>query len=96
VRRGLLVSADRDIVAEDIPQLVARYGAVASDWESGAIAWVVNKNNVRCLILRGITDIVGAGGGEAYGNITLFHERTRNVMKSLIEQLPDWLKNIEC
>jgi adenosylhomocysteine nucleosidase len=95
VRRGLLVSADRDIVAEDIPHLVRQYGAVAADWESGAIAWVAHKNNVRCLILRGVTDIVGAGGGEAYGNITLFHERTRNVMKNLIEQLPDWLKNIE-
>lgn len=95
VRRGLLVSADRDIVVEDIPQLVARYGAFAADWESGAIAWVAHKNNVRCLILRGVTDTVGAGGGEAYGNIALFHERTKDVMKALLEQLPDWLWNIE-
>lgn len=95
VRRGLLVSADRDIVVEDIPQLVKQYGAFAADWESGAIAWVANKNNVRCLILRGVTDVVGAGGGEAYGNIALFHERTKGVMKALIEQLPDWLKSID-
>jgi adenosylhomocysteine nucleosidase len=95
VRRGLLVSADRDILVEDIPQLKDKYGAVAADWESGAIAWVAKKNNVRCLILRGVTDVVGAGGGEAYGNIALFHERTNDVMKALIEQLPDWLKNIE-
>jgi len=95
VRRGLLVSADRDIVVEDIPRLVKQYGAFAADWESGAIAWVAKKNNVRCLILRGVTDVVGAGGREAYGNIALFHERTKGVMKALIEQLPDWLKSIE-
>ena len=95
VRKGLLVSADRDIVVEDIPKLVKQYGAFAADWESGAIAWVAKKNNIRCLILRGVTDLVGAGGGEAYGNIALFHERTRDVMKVLLEQLPDWLQNIE-
>jgi adenosylhomocysteine nucleosidase len=95
VRRGLLVSADRDILVEDIPQLKDKYGAIAADWESGAIAWVAKKNNVRCLILRGVTDVVGAGGGEAYGNIALFHERTKDVMKALLEQLPDWLRNIE-
>lgn len=91
--RGLLVSADRDIVPADIPGLVEKYGAVAGDWESGAIAWVAKRNGVRCLILRGVTDLVGAAGGEAYGNIELFHERTREVMKQLVEQLPGWILN---
>jgi adenosylhomocysteine nucleosidase len=94
VRRGLLVSADRDIVVEDIPHLVAQYGAVAADWESGAIAWVAKKNNVRCLILRGVTDLVGGQGGEAYGNVDLFHKRTKVVIKDLVEQLPDWLNAV--
>jgi adenosylhomocysteine nucleosidase len=94
VQRGLLVSADRDILAEDIPGLVEKYGAVAGDWESGAIAWVAKRNGVRCLILRGVTDLVGAGGGEAYGNIELFHENTKTVMKALIDQLPVWLERI--
>jgi adenosylhomocysteine nucleosidase len=94
VVRGLLVSADRDILASDIPDLVEKYGAVAADWESGAIAWVANRNNVRCLILRGVTDLVGANGGEAYGNIPIFHENTKIVMKKLIDQLPDWLNAI--
>jgi adenosylhomocysteine nucleosidase len=92
VRPGLLVSADRDIVAGDIPALVEKYGAVAADWESGAIAWVAQKNGLRCLILRGVTDLVGETGGEAYGDIQVFHENTKTVMKMLIEQLPDWLK----
>jgi len=92
--RGPLVSADRDIVAGDIPMLVDKYGAFAADWESGAIAWVAKRNGVRCLILRGVTDLVGPSGGEAYGNIELFHTNTRAIMKLLIEQLPDWLNRI--
>ena len=91
VLRGLLVSADRDIVVEDIPTLIEKYGAVAADWESGAIAWVANRNRVRLMILRAVTDLVGGGGGEAYGNIELFQERTKTMMKKLFEQLPEWL-----
>jgi adenosylhomocysteine nucleosidase len=91
VRRSLLVSGDRDIVAADIPQLVEKYGAVAADWESGAIAWVAQRNKVRCLILRAVTDLVGEDGGEAYGKIELFQARTLTVMRTLIGQLPDWL-----
>jgi adenosylhomocysteine nucleosidase len=86
-----LVSADRDIVVEDIPMLIEKYGAVAADWESGAIAWVAKKNSTRLLILRAVSDLVRGEGGEAYGNLDLFHERTRVVMKDLFDQLPEWL-----
>lgn len=89
--RGLLVSADRDIVVEDIPMLIEKYDAVAADWESGAIAWVAQKNNTRLLILRAVSDLVGGDGGEAYGNLALFHQRTKAVMKDLFDQLPKWL-----
>jgi adenosylhomocysteine nucleosidase len=95
VLRGLLVSADRDIVIADIPGLVKRYNAVAADWESGAIAWVAKRNNARLLILRGVSDLVNPEGGEAYGNYELFIRRTREIMKRLLEQLPDWLAAIE-
>jgi len=95
VSRGLLVSADRDILADDIPMLIETYGAVAADWESGAIAWVARKNGTRCLILRGVSDLVGGDGGEAYGNLELFHQRTKTVMKNLFDQLPDWLAGIK-
>ncbi len=95
VSRGLLVSADRDIVIEDIPMLIDKYDAVAADWESGAIAWVAHRNATRLLILRAVTDLVGEAGGEAYGNIELFHERTKEVMKILIEQLPAWLAHVK-
>lgn len=95
VLRGLMVSGDRDIVVEDIPQLVGQHGAIAADWESAAIAWVAQRNQARLLILRGVSDLVGADGGEAYGNHGLYVERTRAIMARLFEQLPDWLKAIE-
>lgn len=92
VHRGLLLSADRDLVAEQIPELRARFGAVAGDWESGAIAWVAARNTVRCLILRGVTDIVGHGGGEAYdGTMEFFTQRAFEVMTALVRALPAWL-----
>ena len=92
VRRTLLVSADRDLIVEDIPQLKVCYGAVAGDWESGAIAWVAARNNTRCLILRGVTDLVGASGGEAYdGNKHVYHENARTIMEQLVKALPAWL-----
>jgi adenosylhomocysteine nucleosidase len=92
VRRTLLVSADRDLLAAEIPQLKAKFGAVAGDWESGAIAWVAARNNTRCLILRGVTDLVGSGGGEAYeGNIQVFVEGATRILTRLVEALPAWL-----
>ncbi len=95
VTRESLVSADRDIVVEDIPMLIQKYDAVAADWESGAIAWVAKRNGTRLLILRAVSDLVGADGGEAYENIGLFHERTKTVMRNLFAQLPDWLNHIQ-
>lgn len=92
VQRTLLVSADRDLLIEDIPRLKAEFGAVAGDWESGAIAWVAARNGTRCLILRGVTDLVGGSGGEAYdGNIHIFIEGTKEVLGRLINALPAWL-----
>jgi adenosylhomocysteine nucleosidase len=95
VVRGLMISGDRDIMVEDIPMLIEKYDAVAADWESAAIAWVCHRNQTRCLILRGVSDLVGAGGGEAYGNIDLFQKRTHEIMSALIDQLPMWLKRIK-
>ena len=92
VRRSLLVSADRDLLPEDMERLLARYGAVAADWESGAIAWVAAHNQVPCLILRGVTDLVEPGGGEAYGRPALFASRTASIMQLLLETLPFFLK----
>jgi len=90
VRRGLIASADSDLLPEKIPFLKSK-GALAADWESAALAWVANKNNTRLLILRMVSDIVSEQGGEAYGDISIFTERCRTIMKQLFEQLPGWL-----
>ena len=94
VRRGLLVSADRDICPADIPMLRERFGAVAADWESGAIAWVASRSQVRCLILRGVSDLVDETGGEAYHDPQVFREGARLIMEKLLAALPAWLNLI--
>ena len=95
VRMTRMLSADRDILTDDIPHLKQHFGAVVADWESGAIAWVARRNGVRCLILRGVSDLVGADGGEAYGKIEVFERGARHVMSNLLEALPAWLNCIE-
>jgi len=92
VLRTVLVSGDRDILPEDIPRLRQEFGAVAADWESGAIAWVAARNGTRCLILRGVSDLVSAQGGEAYaGNMEVFVSGARSVLGRLVADLPRWL-----
>jgi adenosylhomocysteine nucleosidase len=92
VRKSLLVSGDRDLHAKEISKLAQRYGAVAGDWESGAIAYVAAHNNTACLILRAVSDLVGENGSDAYGDLDFFAERARLIMASLVNSLPGWLK----
>lgn len=94
VLRTTIISADQDLDPNAIPVLKKKYGAVAADWESGAIAYVVQKNRKRLLILRGVTDLVGPMGGEAYGKIGVFKKATRSIMERLFADLPAWLKII--
>ncbi len=91
VRRVRLLSADRDIVPAQVGRLREKYGAVAADWESGAIAWTAARNGVPCLILRAVSDLVDAAGGEVYADYAEFERRTREVMRTLFGVLPDWL-----
>lgn len=86
-----MLSADRDICCEDIESLVEDYDGIVGDWESGAIAYVLSKNKIRFLILRGVSDIISKECGEAYGNYELFCERTREIMEKLINLFPDWI-----
>lgn len=94
VQKGVLASADSDLPPEKIAYLRSQ-GAIAGDWESGALAWVANKNAARLLILRGVSDLVNEEAGEAYDNLSLFEERTVMVMRKLFDQLPDWLGRVD-
>lgn len=93
VRKGILASADSDLPPDQIAFLKSQ-GAIAGDWESGALAWVAKKNAARLLILRGVTDLVNEDTGEAYDNLALFEERTEGVMRTLFDQLPGWLERV--
>ena len=94
VRRGLIASADSDLPPDKIPYLLAK-GAIAADWESASLAWVAQKNNARLLILRAVSDIVSEGGGEVYGDIQSFNKCTKEIMKQLVRQLPEWLRAVK-
>jgi len=91
VRRGQLVSADQDIDPDLVHKLVDDFDAVAADWESGAIAWTANKNEVPCLILRGVSDLVDPMGGEIYESEE-FKDRAESVMLPLLRALPNWIR----
>jgi adenosylhomocysteine nucleosidase len=90
VQRSLLISGDRDLLAEDIEHLAACYGVVAGDWESGAIAWTASRNQTPLLILRGVTDLVSSTGGEAYDDLALFEQAAEDLLDKLIKALPGW------
>jgi len=94
VQQTLLVSADRDLVPQEIAALEKDYNAIAGDWESGSIAYTCKRNNKKVIILRGVTDLVTANEGEAYGNNQVFVNGTEVVMKKLIRQLPNWLDKL--
>ncbi|NPV86787.1 MAG: 5'-methylthioadenosine/S-adenosylhomocysteine nucleosidase [Anaerolineae bacterium] len=86
-----LVSADRDIAPQEVNMLREKFGAIAADWESGAIAWVAHRNHLPCLILRGASDLVNEMRGEAYGQPEVFQEGAKQVMQDLLQRLPKWL-----
>ena len=92
VRRTVLVPGDRDLIREGVQDLAARFGAVAGDWESGAIAWAAARHRIRGVILRGVTDLVSDIRADAYqGNLGVWLEATKGVTRSLVEQLPTWI-----
>jgi adenosylhomocysteine nucleosidase len=92
VTRATIVSGDRDLRPEDIPALKEKYGARVGDWESGSIAWVCRRNGIRLLILRGVSDLVGPLGGEAYGNKVVWVEAAERIMTRLVASLPGWIR----
>jgi adenosylhomocysteine nucleosidase len=91
---GPLVSADRDIDPAAPPALRAKYHASVADWESGAIAWVAAHNHTPVIILRGVTDLVDAAGGDpTYNAVEVWQRASIAVMATLVsllgEALPD-------
>ena len=91
VRTALLLSADQDIDPARVPALRSAYGAIAADWESGAIAWTCSRNGVKVLILRAVSDLVNDRSGELYEGGD-FASRARIAMLPLLVALPGWVR----
>jgi nucleoside phosphorylase len=85
-----IYSADRDLTTANLQEIENRFRPVVADWESGPIAWVATKNATPLLIIRGVSDIVGAESSETQGNLTLFEANTVRVMHRLVSDLPEW------
>lgn len=85
-----MATADQDLDPEIIPFLQERHGAVAADWESGAIAYVAHKKNKRrCLIVRGVSDVVALNGEPSREEE--IREGIRTIMWRLSHGLPEWI-----
>jgi nucleoside phosphorylase len=53
---GEIASADQDLVSKT-RKILQECGVLAADWESASIAKVCELNRIKCLILRGVSDI---------------------------------------
>lgn len=87
VRRGRVVSADRDVRPADVDALIRKYDADVADWESSAIAHVARRNQTPVYILRGVTDVVSDAGSEAYGNLEGFEAEAQKILGRQVELL---------
>jgi adenosylhomocysteine nucleosidase len=94
VVRVTMYSADRDLTPQGLRDMDRRFRPVAVDWESGAIAWVAQRNHTPLLILRGVSDLVSPETGEAQGNIELFEANAARIMRSLVSELPKWIAEL--
>ncbi len=83
-----ILSADQDIDPRRVPELMQTYNAVAADWESAAIARICKKNNVRVMVLRGISDVVDVSGSRTYNNAADFEAQSKKIMLKLLSFLP--------
>lgn len=83
-----ILSGDQDIDPRRVSELMRTYSAVAADWESGSIARICKRNQVPVVILRGISDVVGASGSRTYGNAADFEAQSKKIMRSLLALLP--------
>jgi adenosylhomocysteine nucleosidase len=95
VTRATVASGDRDIIPGEVEALHERHGVVVGDWESGGIAWVYRRNGVRLLILRGVSDLVGPSGEDAYGDSRVWIEAADGIMRRLVESLPGWIAKLD-
>ncbi|HHX08734.1 MAG TPA: 5'-methylthioadenosine/S-adenosylhomocysteine nucleosidase [Chloroflexi bacterium] len=90
-RRSTLASADQDIAHNNHGFLANIVKVPAADWELASIAWVLDKNETKGLILRGVSDIVSQTRSETDANKALWQSRVKKIMQKLLHDLPFYL-----
>jgi nucleoside phosphorylase len=92
---GTIASADQDLSLECRGRLQTAK-ILAADWESASIAKVCELNNIRCLILRGVSDIpqdesssVPLQDNHYCRNTPKIMERLVNIVRRMTSIFPD-------
>ncbi|MBW6516631.1 MAG: 5'-methylthioadenosine/S-adenosylhomocysteine nucleosidase [Candidatus Cloacimonetes bacterium] len=89
-----MLTADRDLISNEIDTLIEKYNARVVDWESGSIAYIARRNNIKCLIIRGVSDLVSKTEHQIYGNDKLFEQLALRTMKKLFQLLTEIITDI--
>ena len=87
LNKGIIATADQDLDYK-CRELLKQKNILGADWESGAISKVCELNKMKCLILRGVTDIPEeqiSPDQDIQG--ADYKENTPKIMKDLIEIL---------
>ncbi len=78
--KGFIASGDQTVTASNCDKL--RNGEVmAADWETASIAKICSVNDVKCCIVRGVSDL----GNEREFNFEIFQRNTSIIMERLIK-----------
>ncbi|MCK5072393.1 MAG: 5'-methylthioadenosine/S-adenosylhomocysteine nucleosidase [Bacteriovoracaceae bacterium] len=84
LKRGIIGTGDQDLTYEKALEL-REDNFLAVDWESGAISLVCSINKIKCLILRGVSDIPKSEDhSDREQQANDYKNNTLTVMKSLI------------
>jgi nucleoside phosphorylase len=85
--KGTIATADQDLNHE-WRKLLQGKNVLGADWESGAIAKVCELNGIKCLILRGVSDIPKEHPSPDQDTQDIhWRENTPKIMKDLLEVL---------
>ena len=83
---GLIGTSDKSLVLwKDYLKLKEETNICASDMESAAVAKVCKINNVKCTIIKGVTDKPMKGENGLDEQVEVFEENVPIVMKNILE-----------
>jgi nucleoside phosphorylase len=87
LHKGIIATADQDLNHE-WRKILQGKNVLGADWESGAIGKVCDLNNIKCLILRGVSDIPEEHPSPDHDTQDIhWRKNTPKIMKDLLEVL---------